>query len=40
MTYDDLPESIRLHLSLHEWQWLSDEEKQRLVQTETEPDPE
>lgn len=36
--YDVLPESIRQNYSLLQWLWLSDDEKGRLVQTETEPE--
>lgn len=36
--YDELPEGIKTTLSPREWLWLSDGEKARLVQTETEPD--
>ena len=34
--YDQLPESIKSNYSLNEYLWLSDREKQQLVQTETE----
>lgn len=36
--YDALPAFIRARYSLKEWGWLSDSEKGRLVQTETEPE--
>lgn len=36
--YDELPEGIKATLSSREWLWLSDGEKARLVQTETEPE--
>lgn len=36
--YRALPESIKAYVSLKEWLWLSDTEKARLVQTETEPE--
>lgn len=36
--YKALPEGIKAYVSLKEWLWLSDAEKARLVQTETEPD--
>lgn len=36
--YDDLPEAIKATLPQREWLWLSDGEKARLIQTETEPD--
>lgn len=36
--YDALPESIKAHYSFLQWLWLSDDEKARLVQTETEPE--
>lgn len=38
--YDALPESIRAYISPREYLWLSDAEKARLLQDETEPDPE
>ena len=40
MNYEDLPEAIRLCVPYPAWLWLSDAEKERLLQTETEPDPE
>jgi hypothetical protein len=36
--YDALPEAIRWNYSWDQYQWLSDTEKARLIQTETEPD--
>lgn len=36
--YDSLPECIRQYYSREAYLWLSDEEKGRLEQTETEPD--
>lgn len=36
--YDELPESIKADYSYTEWQWLSGEQKARLLQTETEPE--
>lgn len=36
--YDQLPESIKVTLSHREWLWLSDAEKARLIQDETEPE--
>jgi len=36
--YADLPEAIRHTLKPNEWAWLSDAEKARLMQTETEPE--
>lgn len=38
--YFELPESIKGVLSQTEYLWLSEEEKARLIQQETEPDPE
>jgi len=38
--YDELPEAVKVRLSPKEYLWLSDAEKARLIQTETEPDPE
>lgn len=38
--YESLPESIKAVVSPKEYLWLSDAEKDRLEQTETEPDPE
>lgn len=36
--YDDLDDSLRLHLTHKEWLWFSDAEKVRLLQSETEPE--
>lgn len=36
--YDELPASIRALYSPEQYQWLSDDEKARIVQTETEPE--
>jgi hypothetical protein len=36
--YQALPESVRAYYSFDQYLWLSDVEKNRLVQTETEPD--
>lgn len=36
--YEALPESIKAMYSLEQYLWLSDDEKARLVQTETEPE--
>ena len=36
--YHELPESIKATLSYSQWLWLSDSEKARLEQTETEPE--
>jgi hypothetical protein len=36
--YQALPESIRAYYSFEQYLWLSDLEKARLIQTETEPD--
>lgn len=36
--YKGLPRSVRDLHPLEGWQWLSDAEKGRLVQTETEPE--
>lgn len=36
--YDELPAFIKARFSEKEWLWLSDGEKARLVQTETEPE--
>jgi hypothetical protein len=36
--YLDLPESIRALYSFDQYLWLSDAEKARLIQAETEPD--
>jgi hypothetical protein len=36
--YDDLPAFIKQQFSVKEWLWLSDSEKARLVQGETEPE--
>jgi hypothetical protein len=38
--YEFLPEPIKAIVSPKEYLWLSDAEKARLEQTETEPDPE
>lgn len=38
--YERLPAAIRDVVSEHEYAWLSDSEKSRLEQSETEPDPE
>ena len=38
MTYDDLPQAIKATVSEQEFLWLSDEEKQSLVQDITTPD--
>lgn len=36
--YSELPESIKEIVTRKEYLWLSDAEKARLVQSETEPD--
>lgn len=36
--YERLPAAIKAAYSLKEWLWLSDAEKKRLEQTETEPE--
>lgn len=36
--YEALPESIRAYYTYEQYKWLSDAEKARLLQTETEPD--
>ena len=36
--YEELPESIKHTLTPTQWLWLSDAEKGRLIQTETEPE--
>ena len=36
--YDELPEAIKATLEMTRWAWLSDAEKARLVQDETEPE--
>lgn len=36
--YQALPEAIRASYSFEQYLWLSDREKARLVQAETEPD--
>jgi len=36
--YDALPEAIKAYYTWAQYQWLSDAEKGRLIQTETEPD--
>lgn len=36
--YDQLPESIKALYRPDQYLWLSDNEKARLVQTETEPE--
>ena len=36
--YDDLPESIKTVVTPKEFDWLSDGEKARLIQNETEPE--
>lgn len=38
--YLNLPTPIQMRYTKREWLWLSDEEKARLMDTETEPDPE
>lgn len=38
--YSALPEPIKASMTHKEWLWLSDAEKQRLIQTETEPETE
>lgn len=35
--YADLPECLKQQITPKEWQWLSDGEKARYVQNETEP---
>lgn len=39
-TYDGLPDAIKAIVSRAEYAWLSADEKHRLVQDITEPDPE
>lgn len=36
--YENLPQSVRDGLPKWAWMWLSDAEKARLVQNETEPE--
>lgn len=36
--YDALPEAIKHTLPRQAWMWLSDAEKARLIQDETEPE--
>jgi len=36
--YDALPEAVKANYSMLQYLWLSDDEKGRLVQTETEPE--
>lgn len=36
--YGELPASIRALYTFEQYQWLSEAEKARLIQTETEPD--
>lgn len=36
--YDALPRGVKDLYTLQQWLWLSDDEKGRLVQTETEPE--
>lgn len=36
--YEALPECVRMTLTLKEFNWLSDAEKARLIETETEPE--
>lgn len=36
--YDELPEVIKATMPHREWLWLSDAEKARLIQDETEPE--
>lgn len=36
--YHELPESIKAARTHEQWMWLSDAEKARLEQTETEPE--
>lgn len=38
--YDALPEAIKEAYTEQQYLWLSDAEKARLIQTETEPEPE
>lgn len=38
--YDELPDSIKATHSPHEYLWMSDADKARLIQSETEPEPE
>lgn len=36
--YDSLPEVIKQYYSKEDYLWLSDEQKAKLVQSETEPE--
>lgn len=36
--YDDLPEAVRQYYSQREYLWLTEHQKQRLLQDETEPE--
>jgi hypothetical protein len=36
--YDALPEPIRMLYTYTQYQWLSDDEKARLIEVETEPE--
>lgn len=40
MTYADLPDIIRALYTPEQFAWLPDADKERLVQTETEPEEE
>ena len=37
-TYDSLPEPVKMHLTKKEWLWLSDGEKERLLEDATVPE--
>ena len=37
-SYDELGEPIKASITYKEWQWLSDAEKARFIQTATEPE--
>lgn len=36
--FDELPEAVRYQITHKEWLWLSDGEKARYVQNQTEPE--
>lgn len=36
--YEALPDSVRAYYTAHQFAWLSDADKARVIQTETEPE--
>lgn len=40
LAYDNLPQAFRDEITRDQWRWLSDDERRRYLDNETEPEPE